>query len=1224
MTLGRLLVRSLLYHWRGNSAVLLGVVVGTAVLTGALLVGDSLRGSLRKLTRDQLGWVDHSLVAGRFIRQSLAGQLDAYQISPVILLQGSASAVAEKSSASPDISRAGRVMILGVDESFWAGYGSGRPSATEGWSSREDEAILNASLAEELGVAVGQTITLYLQKSSAIPRETLLGRRDPSDVLGDWPVTVRAILPDQGPGRFNLHPSPATPRNAFVPLSALQARLGQPGRINGLLAAGGDVQTLQARLRSQLTLDDWGLELHSPQSRARDWFAKLDRDHDGKLQRREWQRRLAKSIAEAIDQDRDGVLTRAEVEQFLRARRNYLSLESRQLLLEPVVEDAALEAAKGARLRTGPTLVYLANSIRPVRSNRSNLALSETQEGIPYSVVAALDPALPPPLGLPGGKPLNDSEVLLVDWKDSPIDAGPGDDICFEYFLPEAQEPDLSSMRHVQSTSSRGPPAKGPADALAEVRSQLFRVVGRVPLDGGNANPDLTPEFPGITDKLDLRNWNPPFPYDNRRVKPRDERYWDDYRTTPKAYISLAAGQRLWGSRFGQLTSIRLAPMDEAANADLTPAAVDFERRLLDQLTPEAGGLVFEPVRQRGLSASTGSTDFGMLFLGFSFFLILAALLLVGLLMRLNLDRRAAEIGLLIATGFRGRTVRWLLLGEGTLLAAVGGILGLPLSTSYAWLMLKYLASSWPGGLEASILQLHVTGLSLAIGYVASLIVSVATIAWAVRVLGRVAPAALLHGATVPAASTAAPRTAGLGNQFLAWGSLLAALALALAGIPARDTEMQAGCFFGSGFLLLTGALALFWRWLTRTQEGRIGGRGRPALTRLAIRNAARHPVRSLLTAGLLASAAFLVVAVESFHKDLGQELLDRKSGTGGFTLLAECDTPIFQNLNRPEDRDQLSFPPESSRILQDVRFYACRLRAGEDASCLNLYQPGRPRILGVPPDLIESDRFSFQYSNRHLPSVHVRPWLPLVNAELASNEVAAFGDFNTVKYILHSGLDETIPVPDGQGRLEPLRIVGVTHDSIFQSELLVSEASFLKLYPRQEGYQFFLIDAPPERAVEVKHLLETVLAPYGFTVTPAARRLEAYLAVENTYLSTFQALGGLGLLLGTIGLAVVLLRSAWERRGEFALLRALGFRRAALGWLVFAENSYLLVVGLAIGAMSALLAVAPHLALGNGSIPLGRLGALLVGALAVGLAALAAAVATTLRAPLLQALRGE
>src|SRR5207248_64291 len=72
MTFGRLLLRNLLFHRRGNFAVLLGVAVGTAVLTGALLVGDSLRGSLRGLALKRLGWVDHSLVAGRFFREEVA------------------------------------------------------------------------------------------------------------------------------------------------------------------------------------------------------------------------------------------------------------------------------------------------------------------------------------------------------------------------------------------------------------------------------------------------------------------------------------------------------------------------------------------------------------------------------------------------------------------------------------------------------------------------------------------------------------------------------------------------------------------------------------------------------------------------------------------------------------------------------------------------------------------------------------------------------------------------------------------------------------------------------------------------------------------------------------------------------------------------------------------------------------------------------------------------
>src|SRR5262249_36031885 len=145
-----------------------------------------------------------------------------------------------------------------------------------------------------------------------------------------------------------------------------------------------------------------------------------------------------------------------------------------------------------------------------------------------------------------------------------------------------------------------------------------------------------------------------------------------------------------------------------------------------------------------------------------------------------------------------------------------------------------------------------------------------------------------------------------------------------------------------------------------------------------------------------------------------------------------------------------------------------------------------------------------------------------------------------------------------------------------------------------------------------------------GFQATPTADRLNSYLAVENTYLSTFQALGGLGLLLGSLGLAVVLLRGVWERRGELALLRALGFRRAMLGWLVLAENAFLLLVGLLAGTASALAAVSPHLLRGAGTIPWTHLLALLAGVVLVGLTAGALATVSTLRAPLILALRRE
>src|SRR5262249_57876377 len=228
MTFARLLLRNLFYHRRGNLAVLLGVAVGTAVLTGALLVGDSLRGSLLELTLDRLGWVEEALVANRFFREKLASAIHC----PAILLQGSATAGGP--GAPPVARRAGRVTILGVNDDFWPQ--DEVPVGDNFWRSADAGVVLNASLAADLKARVGDRVTLRVQKASAVPRESLLGRRKTEDVVNDLTVTVRAILPDTGLGRFSLKPDPAAPRNAFVPLAFLQKELDLKGRINAILA----------------------------------------------------------------------------------------------------------------------------------------------------------------------------------------------------------------------------------------------------------------------------------------------------------------------------------------------------------------------------------------------------------------------------------------------------------------------------------------------------------------------------------------------------------------------------------------------------------------------------------------------------------------------------------------------------------------------------------------------------------------------------------------------------------------------------------------------------------------------------------------------------------------------------------------------------------------------------------------------------------------------------
>ena len=204
------------------------------------------------------------------------------------------------------------------------------------------------------------------------------------------------------------------------------------------------------------------------------------------------------------------------------------------------------------------------------------------------------------------------------------------------------------------------------------------------------------------------------------------------------------------------------------------------------------------------------------------------------------------------------------------------------------------------------------------------------------------------------------------------------------------------------------------------------------------------------------------------------------------------------------------------------------------------------------------------------------------------------------------------------------MRFVALLADSALQDELIVSEKHFLKLFPSTAGYGFFLIDAPPGKVAEIEETLERELTPFAFEVITTRSRIQSYHAVQNTYLSTFQTLGGLGLVLGTIGLAIVMLRNVWERRSELALMRALGFSRSMLGRIILSENAVLVLAGLACGTVPALVAIAPHIAAQPETVPWLSMLLLIAGVALAGIGIGAVVLRPVLRAPLLEALRQE
>jgi putative ABC transport system permease protein len=652
-------------------------------------------------------------------------------------------------------------------------------------------------------------------------------------------------------------------------------------------------------------------------------------------------------------------------------------------------------------------------------------------------------------------------------------------------------------------------------------------------------------------------------------------------------------------------------------------------QELLEKATfslPELG-FAWQPVRLQGLAASQGTTPFSGLFLGFSFFIVVSALMLVSLLFKLGVERRVREIGILLAVGWKPKQVRKLLFREGLLTAMVGGLIGVPLGLGYAALMIWGLQTWWLAAIVTPFLRLFVTPGSLLIGFFAGFVLAMIVIRLAVRKISRLPARKLLAGQVQKESAIKSHETTRKMNWLdVLWlvflvGNIVSWL------FARRSADWQAEMFFGGGTIMLIVTLMMLWSRLRRGATGSAVAEGGRNLCRLAVRNAARRPGRSTLTIGLVASASFLIVAMSVFQLDPSQQAPRLASGNGGFALVAETSQPIFQNLDTPDGRSALGFSDAEETVLSRCRVYSLRVRAGDDASCLNLYKPHSPRILGLPVSFLEHGGFAWADA----PADCDNPWELLdishrVEKEKDRNATPVVLEKNTANYSLNlwGGLGEIYQFQESPEKKSPLEIVALLDNSIFQGDLLVSEESFLRKFPEAGGYRFFLVECPAEKTAEVRKIMENRLGDYGFAAETTGRRLARFLAVQNTYLSTFQSLGGLGLLLGTLGLSAVQLRNVLERRGELALLRAVGFRRRKIAALVLLENAVLLVLGLGSGILAALVAVMPRALSTNASPPWLSLIGILGLVFLVGMLAGLAAVRQVLKAPLLIALREE
>ena len=830
----------------------------------------------------------------------------------------------------------------------------------------------------------------------------------------------------------------------------------------------------------------------------------------------------------------------------------HLAIRSERIFLSPTLE--AKIRATFPRVR--PTLTYLVNT------------LAANERETPYSMVTGADPTLA--TFVPDD--LKDDEIALSSWEAEDLAAQPGDTVRISYYV------------------------LGKNNRLTEEHAE-FTVRHIYPLEGAAADKQWTPDFPGITEAETNADWSSGLPLDMKRIRDKDETYWDNHRGTPKAFITHTAAAKLWQNRWGSATGLRSAVWDIPQE--------QIETKLLNVFEPLDAGLHTRDIASESSAAASSPVDIASLFLSMSFFLIVAAVALTAMLFRFNIEQRNTESGLLTAVGIPAKKIlRWRL-GEGLVMVTLGALLGAVLAFAYTRGLLLFLERIWNSGGER-LFQFHASPASVAGGVICFVILMMATIWLVTRKQGkRSASLRLTSGSEEipPTSHRKRPR--------------LIAIVFALIGVGSLAASSQLGpssAFFLSGFCFLIAGLALWksvFQLASRPKSSNHDptpepehkpDRGlqsapppkppnnaaqppNPSLStshfslstpaQLAKTNLARRPTRSLVAIGTLASAIFLVISVTSFQKHGAGEWQDPTSGTGGYGVWIETASPLIRQAS-----GQFEFESDDITTLLPVR-----VGTGDDASCFNLNSVAKPRLLAVDTTQLEG-RFSIKSTAegiepswaalRNTPSPSDRE-LQLAPEPEQETPLRAFIDETTLLWVLKKKPGDLIEYTDEFGTPFTVEIAGTLTESVFQGSFIVDEAAFVERYPSSPGYRIFLATTSKAPA-EARADLQRSLTDLGATITPTAERIAAFHSVENTYISIFNVLGGLGVILGSAGLGLVTARNLAERKDEFAMLHTIGISRRITRSIITREVRRLILAALLIGLLAALISILPSL----------------------------------------------
>lgn len=717
---------------------------------------------------------------------------------------------------------------------------------------------------------------------------------------------------------------------------------------------------------------------------------------------------------------------------------------------------------------------------------------------------------------------LKDHEIIINQWLADDLEVEIGDSLEMKYFVI------------------------GPFRRLDEA-SWKFQIKDILPVLNDSFDSTFMPPFPGLADAQSCGDWETGVPIDLERIRDKDEAYWNEFKGTPKAVISYNLAENIWGNRFGDHTALRF---DRSQQID------QLSNSVLSNISPSDLNLEFIAVREIGNTAVNNAISFGELFLSLSFFVIVAGILLTALLYALSLESRKQEYGVLAALGFRKRKIKFIQLLESLPIILLGSTIGAIVGIFYNYLLMQGINHLWTDIVRTNELNIHVLPTTLMIGAFSGMFIAFIMIFLMNRKKLKTSITSLLKSKVDLKINTNKRRL--LYRIIMIVCYVLVALMIAMAFT--KDILSDADFMMASGAFLIA-SFAAIRLLLDRFKQRR---NSLMNIRALVLRNISLNQSRSLAVIFLLAIGCYTILITGANRKTFYGMQTHAQSGTGGYAYWVESTIPILQDLNNAEYK------------LDGAFYHQFHVLEGDDASCLNLNQVQQPRILGVETNVFR-DKNAFSFTKLIDGFEKDKAWNEL-NKELAPNVIPAYADQTVITWGLLKKVGDTLNYKTESGAELKIVLAGGLQTSVFQGNLLISDAHFTKYFPSVSGSKVMLVDSIGVSNEGIEDFLSFNYSDYGLEIQSAPNRLAEFNSVTNTYLSVFMILGGLGILIGTIGLGVVIIRNMTDRKHELGLYQALGIKQKTIFKLIYTEHLSLLIIGSAIGLISAAVGIIPSL----------------------------------------------